>query len=105
VIVHNLDFEGVAFAPNETDPPLVINAYAELPLPFAFQGLQPVPWQARQRSQVRRCVEHVQFPKSLPFDRFESPHRLPMEKALCVVAAEGPDHSSRLYCFSLTVKQ
>jgi len=63
--------------PHKADPPLVIDADAVLILPVAFQPLQSVSRQRRERSEVGCRVEHVQFPQSLPLNGPESAHCFP----------------------------
>jgi hypothetical protein len=105
VVVHNLDFVGVSFAPHKAKAPLVIDADATPPLTVALQFLQLVSRERRKRSQIRRSVQQVQLPKRLPLYRLEPAHRITVEKALSIGAAEGPEHGSMVYCFSLNVKE
>jgi len=93
VIIHDLDLESVPFAPRKTNPPLVVNTDAVLALSIAFQSLQSVSGQCRERSEIRRCVEHVQFPKGLALDGLEPANGFSTEEALGISASEGPDHT------------
>ncbi len=40
MIIDNLDIKGVTVTPPETDPPLLVDPYAVLALPIAFQSLK-----------------------------------------------------------------
>jgi len=44
---------------------LVIDADAELTFPIAFEAFQAIAWHRRERPEIRRGVEHVEFPKGL----------------------------------------
>jgi hypothetical protein len=82
----------VPFAPSKTNPPLVINAHAVLAFSITFQALQAVSRHRRERSEIRRRVEHVQLPKGLALDGLEPAHGFPAEQAFGVSAPKGPDH-------------
>jgi len=105
VVIHDLDFIGVPLAPRKTDAPLVIDADAVQTLPIAFQTLQPISRQRRERSEIRRCVEHVQFPEGLALNGLEPAYDFSVEEALGISASEGPDHTWKLYCVPVNVKQ
>src|SRR5216684_9228357 len=101
VIIHDLDFIGVAVAPYKAKAPLVIDADAVLALAIALQSLQSVPRQQRERAHIRRRVKHVEFPQALTLNGLEPAHRFPAEKALRISAAESPDHPpERILLFS-----
>lgn len=92
MVIHDLDFIGVPLAPRKANAPLVIDADAVQTFPIVFQRLQPVSRQCRERSEVRRCVEHVQFSKGLALNGLEPAYGFSMEKTLGISASEGPDH-------------
>jgi len=93
VVIHDFKLIGVPLAPRKTNPPLVIDADAVLTLPIAFEAFQAVSWQRRERPEIRRCVEHVQFPKALALDGLEPANGFSTEEALGISASEGPDHT------------
>jgi len=105
VVIHDLDFVGVAVAPGKAQAPLVIDADTVLALTIALQALQPVSRQQREGSHVRSRVQHVQFPQRLTLNDLEPAHGFPAEKALRISAAESPDHLQNVYCYSVNVKQ
>jgi hypothetical protein len=78
VVIHNLDFIRVPVTPRKANAPLVIDADAVLALPIAFQALQSVSRQRRERSDIRRRVKYVELAKSLAFNRLESACAFPM---------------------------
>lgn len=57
MVVHDFHLLRVATAPDEADPPLVIDAYTVLARAVAFQGFQPI---ARRREQIAQCPSPVQ---------------------------------------------
>ena len=57
VIVDNLDIIGIAVVPTKTEPPLVVDANAVLPLSVGSQGLQSIPGRACHVSQDHRTVQ------------------------------------------------
>jgi len=65
VIIHDLDFKDVPLPPRKAYPPLVIDADAELTFPIAFEAFQAIARHRRERPEIRRGVEHVEFPKGL----------------------------------------
>src|SRR5258708_15327671 len=105
VIVHDFDCVNVAVSPLKANTPLIVDADAVLPPPVPLQALQPVPRQIRERLQVGRGIQDVQFSQGGSLDRLEPAHRFPAEETLGVRAAERPDHTLMLYCFPLHVNR
>jgi hypothetical protein len=105
VVIHDLDFIGVGVAPRKAKAPLVIDADAVLALAIGLEALQSVPRQQRERAQIRRRVDHVEFPQGLTLNGLEPAHGFPVEKALRIRTAESPDHNEKIYCYSVNVKQ
>jgi hypothetical protein len=44
MVIHNFDIVSIAFSPDETEPPLIIDPDTVLAGPIAHQGLQVVAW-------------------------------------------------------------
>ena len=44
MVVNNLDITGIALSPHKTNPPLIVNSNAVLPLSISTQGFQVVSW-------------------------------------------------------------
>jgi hypothetical protein len=93
VVIHDFNFTGLPFAPRKTNPPLVIDADAVLTLSIAFKAFQAISWQRRERSEIRRGVEHIEFAKGQALNGLEPTHGFPAEQALGVSASEGPNHT------------
>ena len=71
VIVDNLNVACVGIGPVETDPPLVVNPYAVLPLPAAAQRFQSITRNRRHVREFSGRVELVQFPFGHAESRFQ----------------------------------
>jgi hypothetical protein len=52
VVVDNPDLAAIAVFPDKTDPPLIVDADAVLPLAISLQGFQAIGWRMRKSS---RC--------------------------------------------------
>jgi hypothetical protein len=44
MIIHNLNLENIAFAPNETNTKLIVHPNAVLALSITFQSLKVIAW-------------------------------------------------------------
>jgi len=62
MVIHDFDVMSVALQPNKTNAPLLINANAVVTFAIALQGFESVPRQRRERSDIRRGIQHVKFP-------------------------------------------
>src|SRR5450432_309513 len=93
VIICNLHVVGVSVAPQKTDTPLVVDAYAVLPRTVTFQLMKSV---TRRHSQIRQTFGRVQHQK-LSSCWLSNVHKLTniliVEKPLCVGALERPYHT------------
>jgi hypothetical protein len=58
MVIDDLDLVGITAAPLETNPVLIVDAYAELPASIATQFLEPVTGWHTQISQVGRGIKH-----------------------------------------------
>lgn len=103
--VHDFDGVNVAVSPLKANSPLIVDAYAVLPVAVALQAFQPVSRQVRERLQVGRRIQDIQFSQGGSLDGLEPADRFTTEEALGVRAAERPDHTIMLYCFPLHVNQ
>src|SRR6476659_10577423 len=61
VVVDDLDFVGIAFSPDEADPPLLIDADRMLSLAIAFECLEPVGGWDTQVFQTLCVVQQAQL--------------------------------------------
>ena len=57
MVIHDFNLLRVATAPDEANPPLIIDADAVLAGTVAFEGFQPVAW---RRKQITQCPRPVQ---------------------------------------------
>jgi hypothetical protein len=92
VIIHDLDVVRISVAPDETDPELVVDANAVLPLPIAPERLQPV---SRKNGQVPKLLCGVQQPEFAlrnPRDPLETTSQVSREQRLGVASFERPNH-------------
>jgi hypothetical protein len=97
MIVHNLDILCAAVAPNETDPPLGVDADRMLSLSIPDKSLQPV---SRWRPQVgkrTRTVKQEQFAPCLTLNGSEPGNILIRKKARRRRVFEGADHSEGVF--------
>jgi hypothetical protein len=63
----------MTLAPNEADPPPIIDANGVLSFPIAMQRLQVVPRRGGQNPQIRGSMELKQFAQRHPLEATESP--------------------------------
>ena len=64
MVIHDLNFEGIALVPHETDPPLVIDADAVPTRSFPAKGFQTVGRRNPEIIQISGVVQHPQFSPS-----------------------------------------
>src|SRR5271168_3694092 len=92
MIIRDLYVVGVSVAPDKTDTPLVVDAYAVLPRAVTLQLMKSV---ARRHSQIRQTSGRVQHQK-LSSCRLSNVHELTntlvVKKPLRVRTLEGPYH-------------
>ncbi len=48
MIIYNFNIIGMSIFPHETDTPLIVNAYAVLPLAVTRKGFQHIRWRDSQ---------------------------------------------------------
>jgi hypothetical protein len=61
VVIRNFSLFRIAITPLKTNTPLVINANAPLTLPFTPQSLKPVRWWKAKISQLKSCINRIEF--------------------------------------------
>jgi hypothetical protein len=97
VAVHDFDVMCIAFAPGETEPPLVVDANAVRPCPVPFQRFKLV---SRRNAKILQPEGSVQVQQLAPrntFDRLEPPHRAVSKERSGIGALERPDQDSAYY--------
>jgi hypothetical protein len=77
----------IAFRPFETNPLLVVDANAVLPLTTALERFQPVARKAARRLQMRGRFQPVEALFRLPPERLESRNTLALSE--CAFACPG----------------
>jgi hypothetical protein len=92
MVVHHLDLLRFTVPPYETDPILVVNPDAVLPLPVAGEGLKVI---ARKRAQVIEslgCVKLRELALRDPGNASKPAGSVSLEQGRGVSVPEGPDH-------------
>jgi len=105
MVIHDFDRVRVTLAPFKTNPPLVVDSDAALPLTVPLQALQAIPRQSRDRLKIRRGIEQVQFAQRRALDGPEATRGFPLEETRRIRAAEGPDHLISIYWNTLNGKR
>jgi hypothetical protein len=92
--VYDLDPEGFAVPPRETDPPLIVDADAVLALPMARQSFEPVAGRLAQIVEPLGCIERQQLgPGALLNLQGQSAHGMACEDRSGPLVAKAPDHA------------
>jgi len=94
MVVNNLYVFRCAFPPAKTDPPLVVDPDAVLPLSVTGQRFKSVSWYRRDVFQRCSIIEHPEFPARHFLDVAKLAAAVAVEELLSVPAAEGPDHNT-----------
>jgi hypothetical protein len=95
VVIHDLYIMGVAAPPSETDPPLVVDPDAVLPLPISPQPLESVPGRDPQVVQPLGGIKHPELPQGHPLHiRSKPPDGVPREQLLGIPISEALDHGT-----------
>jgi hypothetical protein len=74
MVVHNLDITGIALSPHKTNPPLIVNSNAVLPLSISTQGFQAVSWWNAEIIQRFRPMEQQQLSSGDPLKCAKARH-------------------------------
>lgn len=93
MVIHDFDLVGIAMFPTKTDPPLVVEADAELTGADSSEFLEPIPRGNREVVEFRR---RIQLPKLLergPLDLCaELPDWFPAKQSLRILNRGNWDH-------------
>jgi hypothetical protein len=93
VVIHQLDFVGLAVSPLEAEAPLIRYPNAPLTLPVASELLEPVPRDGAEVFKADSRVQYSELPKAgLLQIRAPATDRLAAIEPFCVLATEAPDH-------------
>jgi hypothetical protein len=90
MIVDDLDFPGFAIAPNETDPPLIVDTNTDLTLTVAVQRFQTVAGWRAQVVKLLRCVDCKKLRTSAPLNlRGQVADDVSRKDRCCALVAEA----------------
>src|SRR5579872_7468108 len=93
MVVHDFHLLRIATAPDEANPPLIIDSDAVLAGSVASQGFQPVAWRCKQIAQCPRPVQVFELaPGGVLNVRRQLAGALTQENALRLAAREGGYH-------------
>lgn len=93
MVVHYFHFECVAVLPLETNPPLLVDPDAVLPLATTPEGLKLIRGRNHEIAQLRGAIQVFQFLTSSLLDLTVPPlYELPTEDRLGVLVLERTDH-------------
>jgi hypothetical protein len=93
-MVNDLYLDGVSIFPAETDPPLVVDTNAPLPISIALELFKPI---ARRRLEIVHeggSIKHSELSQSNALERAETIHSFAMEEPLRIAIGKGTDHRS-----------
>jgi hypothetical protein len=93
VIIDDLNFVGVSFAPRETKTPLVVDPHAVATLSFPAQCFQTITWRRHQIPQLRGAVQLPELSAGDLLHRLKASTALAVVKPLCLGAPKRPDHN------------
>lgn len=92
MVIDDLNLVSVSLPPDKTDPPLVANPDAVLPLAIAMKRFEPIAGRRREVARFGRCIQLAKFAQRHSFDGPKTPHPVPVVEALRIFAAEAPNH-------------
>jgi len=97
MIFDNLNLKGITIAPDETNPPLAIDADTALSGTQSTQGLKAVAGRDAQIIKGFRCIDLLQFPQSTSLDisRQCPAGRFGIDQCGCF-AFEALDHTDKI---------
>jgi len=96
VIVDYLNFECMPVRPAKTDSPLVVDAYAVLSFPIAFQSFQPIPGRNPKMIERTRLIQIEELTARWPLNGPEPGYESVLEQRLGIRRTEGLDHAARV---------
>ena len=73
MVIHDFDVPGVPVAPFETQPPLIIDAYAVLPDPVCAQGFEPIAGRRLEIVERASVGQHLQLARGNSGNGREAP--------------------------------
>jgi hypothetical protein len=103
VIVNNFHFECMWRFPSKTDPILIVNPNAVLPVAIALKARQMMTGE----SQIRQCfggIEVRQLSADSAFNQLIELGRPIVKELLRLSVAEGADHISSVYRYTTSLR-
>jgi hypothetical protein len=100
MIVDDLNLFGGAIAPDETNPPLIVDSDRVLSLAVALKRFEPI---ARRLTQIVQCaaaIEQQQLSTGLPLNGAKTGHVLIRKQARRRCVPERADLSHSLFCLT-----
>ena len=79
VVISDLYIERIAFFPDETDSPLVVDPNAVLTCPVFLKGFEMVTTINRKHAEVSRGIQYQKLAAGRPLDRLKSDNWLIVE--------------------------
>jgi hypothetical protein len=92
VIIDNFNVIWSVLAPDEADPPLIVDPYGVLPIPIALQRVQPVARQTPENPKRLRVIKDLEPPLGLRPEGSKCRNVGSLEKRLSFFVSKGSDH-------------
>src|SRR2546425_12330605 len=105
VIIHDFYLVAMPIAPNETNPPLIVNPDRVLPFPVAAQCLQLVSWRRCQHAQFRRGVQLQEFSQRDALEGPKTPRMLVMKQLFGFLRGKALNHTPSILRSTLYVNR
>jgi hypothetical protein len=93
VVIDDFNVMGFVSVPGKTNPPLQVDAYAELSLPIAPQGLEMIAGVSHQILQAGGGVQNVEPAQRLHVNRLETANVVALPEGPGVLAAKRSNHA------------
>jgi hypothetical protein len=93
MVIHDFDVIAMAVAPDEADPPLIVDANGVLSFSVAPQGLQLIAGRRGQDAQLGRGMQLQQLPQRNALEGSEAPGVLIVKKLLRFLRREALNHT------------
>ena len=92
MIIGDFDFIRSVSLPEKTNPPLIVDPDTVLSHPIRLQHFQPVSWWGTQVLEIRRVIEHGQFPLRRLLEAGEFLDHLSGKELLRLFVPKTSDH-------------
>jgi hypothetical protein len=96
MVVNALHVVSVAFPPNKTDTPLIIDANAVLSLAVAMERFEAIAGRRAKVTELRRGIQLAQLSLRDSLDATPPLDELPLVQALCILRAKALYHCPSL---------